>query len=177
MYSVYYVLQELNEVTLEVTIPGAYPEKPIIVRIPEHEIITDEGLDYVNDIFERYTSSNVSGSGGFRSFLCWLDKNILSIFKDVTAERSFVQEASQFQSESECEDSTDSSGADDEDHNDSKEEIHSVQSLPNKRGTEVRLHGLNISQSIATVSFANPMFVVRCTRCKTCEDIRLKADR
>ena len=169
-------MQEFNNIILEVTFPGPYPESPLIVRIPEHEVITSEGLEYVNHIFEQYTSSNVFDLR-FRPFLCWLDKNIQSIFRDLIAERSFVQEAQHAHTDSECELSTDSPCSSEEDSTDSEEEVQSALTLPRKHGTEVRLHGLNISQSVATVSFANPKIVVGCARCKTQGDIRLKADR
>lgn len=171
--------QEFNEVILEVTVPGAYPEKPIIVRIPEHEVISSDGLEYINHIFEQYTSSDILGTGGrtFRVFLSWLDKNIQSIFSDLMSERSFVQDLQHALTDSDGEESSDSPCSSEEDLTDSEEEVQSGLTLPSKHGTEVRLHGLKISQSIATVSFADPKIVVGCTRCKTQEDVRLKADR
>lgn len=169
-----YVSQEHDEITLEVFVPGVYPEKPISVKIPEHELISIEGLKYVNHIIEQFISSDVLTSNGqsLRQFLNWFDKNINTIFEDVMSEKEYIQD------ERLSEVFPDPGDSEDECLFDTKsEDVTSVVTLPTKYGTEIRLHGLNMNQSVATVSFSNLKVVLACTRCKQQEDVNLKANK
>ncbi len=106
----------------------------------------------------------------FRPFLHWLDKNLVTILKDaflvfkkpvndIVDKESFSEEDSE------------------EEVDVSEEETTTMETLPVKAGTEIRLVGLSLSVSVATVTFTSPSIVVACGRCKKQDDIRAKPER
>ena len=49
--------------------------------------------------------------------------------------------------------------------------------LPAKRGTEIRLRGLCLSEGVGTVLCGSVKLVLQCTRCRTHQDVTVRGER
>jgi len=158
-----------KSLTIEVTFPEDYPVKPLLARLSQHPSLNTESLEHINILLHEQIHSGAfePGSLMFRPFLHWLDRSITSLFHDVTSLPS------QIDNPEEDSDISESSEADSE----SDQEASAVAAIPQKAGTEIRLVGLSLSPSVATVTFSTPKMVVSCTRCKQHEDIKTKPER
>ncbi len=110
----------------------------------------------------------------FRPFLRWLEENIVAILKEFISPLEEVEDC-EFLSGGTQEEEEDVS---EEDVSDEEQVVTSaVTTVPTKAGTEIRLVGLSLSQSVATVTFTTPKIVVACGRCKQQEDVNGKSER
>lgn len=143
----------------------------------------------------------------FRPFLRWLDKNMEEMFteglkcfqKQLIAEASGVQfiaadelrekyRQSDEGGSSSDEQQEDAGDATDEGESTEGEEpspeveqpqlvIKDASLDPNKRGTEVKLHNLQLKESVATLKVTNLALVIQCARCKNTSELTTPPDR
>ncbi len=164
-----------NSLTFEASFPGDYPLAPLVARISNHKSIAHEALEHINHRLQHHltTEGFQPDTLMFRPFLRWLERNIVAILKEFI---SPLKEPQNIDIE-DCELLSEGT-QEGEDVSDEEEVITSaVTTVPIKAGTEIRLVGLSLSQSVATVTFATPKIVVACGRCKHQEDVNGKSER
>ena len=169
-----------DAVDLLVTFPTEYPLEPLTIMIPTDQKLPNEFSTHLEEVITDHLLSTERAPGElmFQPFLKWLEVNIVSVLRDMpTAEENEGGDTDEQEGEeSESESSVD--GDDECDVSpDEEEETSSLQMLPAKRGTEVRLHGLQLSSAVGTVAVPNAKLVVSCTRCKTQCDVTMSAEK
>ena len=175
-----------KNVDLVVDIPREYPLTPLSVVVPDDQNIPTECIVNINSAITEWLRTHVSGSLMLRPFLHWLDRVITmlvkdSIPKDIDSDTSEDGKADDLDEELELrtEDRHEKLPA-----SDKHEELQTSDGLEmsrldlvTKRGTEVRLKDLMLSQNVATSIFSNVKLVVECTRCKSNQDIAVTAEK
>lgn len=185
---------------LLVTFPAEYPNEPLSAELPNDQELPQSHVAHGNAAMRDYLSSQAAGQLVFRPFLRWLDGNIRSIFREASREIVVSQLPTQSststesdhthsdsdhtyseEDDSSAETEDDSGDADSASQSDGEEAeqapppIH-PRPLPAKRGTEIRLRGLCLSEGVGTVLCGSVKLVLQCTRCRTHQDVTVRGE-
>lgn len=123
-----------------------------------------------NEAIEKYWTSDMLGGLMFRPFLRWWDKNIVDLLQTPLSNAVAVNEVNDIHEDAMCtEIEAINSGTDDVEK--------TTPLLKSKRGTEIRLSGLDLSPTLGTVYWSTLSMVVSCSRCKHHRQVELKEER
>lgn len=142
------------------------------------ELSSDQKLDPEvircgNEAIRDYWKPDMIGGLMFRPFLRWWDKSLVEILQSPFSEAEITSSTGEDDNEEEegdnCED-------DNYDVSDQRAE-ESQPSVKSKRGTEIRLVGLDISQTLGTAFWSTIKTVLSCSRCKNQQEIEVKEEK
>jgi hypothetical protein len=188
---------KFSTIDLEVTFPRVYPTVPLSITIPNDQGLHPTYIAHSNQAVSRYLATAPAGSGElmFRPFLRWFDKTITSVLKDaakqVTVElfassgdETTPTEDHTHSGSEEDEESMESSGEEEEEEEDEQseegsdnQEMQPATISTEKRGTEMRLSGLVMSDGVGVGRCASVRLTLQCTRCRAQQDHSLRADK
>ena len=141
------------------------------------ELLPDEGLPlevilHGNSAIEEYWTSDMLGGLMFRPFLHWLDKNMVDLLQSPF---------SRSESPHPVDDSTNDDIVCAEPELCSTDTVEDAEVtaplLKSKRGTEVRLLGVDIGQTLGTAYWSAVVIVLSCSRCKHHRQVELKEEK
>lgn len=174
-------VQMYNAVDLLVTFPAQYPTEPLSVQIPNDQELPHDCCTYLEEAIASHLTSleRVRDELMFQPFLKWLEENIVLVLREMPSNEENKSEREESESETSDDEEEEEEDEDDVSHSASGdvEGVSQLHALPAKRGTEIRLHGLQLSSTIGTVTIPTAKLVVGCTRCKTQCDITISAER
>ena len=161
---------------LTVTFPESYPQQFCHVELSASKsgILSLATVEMFNLVAQSYWKSDMLGTLMFRPFLHWLDKNILELLHVQPEVGDNDGRDSRWAG------SGSGSGVSGEEEGEESEveEVEATSGLvKSKKGTEVRLLGLEISQSLGTAYWTVLNVVLACSRCKAHRQIELKEDK
>lgn len=163
---------------LLVDLPRDYPLKPLSVVVPDDQTIPKECVKEINSAIMEWLAAQVSGALMLRPFLHWLDRVITMLVQD-SIPKDDDAAASQVLPTVDVATTEGSETKDEVDEELKASDGHekALATLAVKRGTEIRLKDLMLSQYVATVVFPNVKLVAECTRCKNNQDLTVTAEK
>lgn len=127
----------------------------------------------------RHESCRISGQFSLmlQPLLHWLDSNVNNIVgilcpSDSVCPSSQWEESSEKEDESVSEESSSGEESESPDQDRASASVHHP-----KRGTEVRLVGLTLSENVGVVSCMLLKLTMRCTRCKHPQDVCIRPEQ
>lgn len=151
------------------SIPEKYPNAFCHVEFSSDQELELEVISQGNEAIEKYWTSDMLGQLMFRPFLRWLDKNIVDLLQ---LHVSFCDSESA-DGENPSEDLTCV-----DNNSETEEDVEkSMPLVKSKRGMEMRLLGLSVSQNLGTAYWSALNVVLSCSRCKNHRQVELKEER
>lgn len=130
-----------------------------------------ESIEDFNRATQDYWTADMLGTLMLRPFFHWLDKNIVELLHIPSSDNDLGGHDSRTEEFGE-----DVSGSQSE-----EEECVEAEEKPalvkSKKGTEIRLVGLDTSQSLGTAYWSAVNVVLSCSRCKNHSQVELKEER
>lgn len=172
-----------DAVDLFVTFPTKYPTEPLTIKIPKDQELPHELSTHLEEAIANHLLSTERAPEElmFQPFLKWLEENIVSVLREVPSSVENENEGEQENTDSQSSDDDEEDEDENEDvsphPSDDGTEMSILHALPAKRGTEIRLYGLQFSSAVGTVAVPSAKLVVGCTRCKTQSDVTISAER
>ena len=156
---------------LKVSFPEKYPNEFCYVELLPHRDLLPELVLLSNKAMDKYWTSDKLGGLMFRPFLHWWDKNIVDLLQSPFsnfASANKVDETSDDMTSAEIE--ATNSGTD-------EDMATTLPLLKSKKGTEIRLLGVNVSPTLGTAYWSTLNLVLSCSRCKQHRQVELKEER
>ncbi len=154
---------------MEVTFPASYPIKYCFVELSADQELDQEVIVEGNKAIQEYWTPDMLNTLMFRPFLRWWDKNMVKILAAFSPLATVVNE-------------TTSRDVNDDDANvevdaddDSVEKKQPL--VKSKKGTEIRLLGLVLSQTLGTAYWPTIKIALSCSRCKNQREAEIKEER
>ena len=151
-------------IMLEVTFPSTYPSDYCRVQLSNDQPLDPKAVVAGNKAIAEYWTPNKLGSLMFRPFLSWLDKNVVEFLQSCDTEGESVS----FEGGVSC-------GEDGEEDDETVEE--SVPLVKSKKGTEIRLTGLNVGPTLGTAFWTSLKVVLSCGRCKNQQEVEANEEK
>lgn len=160
---------------LEVTFPARYPEEYCEVELSASPGLSSDIVTSGNEAIRQYWNSSMLGKLMFRPFLHWWDNNLVQILQAPfsTSGDTEMLKGVCCGSGSDGEDGSDGEGGSEED----VAEEQPQPSVKSKRGTEIRLLGVDVSQTLGTAFWTAVKIVVSCERCKNHQEMEVKEEK
>jgi len=160
---------------LKAKFPESYPAQFCSVEMLVDQDIPPEAVEVFNMAAESYWSADMQGTLMFRPFFHWVDKNIVELLHIQPKTRGSLDKNED--GEQTASSDSDDSARDEEEEETGEAVNASCPLIKSKKGTEIRLMGLNTSQSLGTAYWPVISVVLACSRCKHHKEVQLKEER
>jgi len=138
--------------------------------------LSPDTVEVFNLLAQSYWKPDMLGTLMFRPFLHWLDKNIVELLH---VQPEVKEEDERGRKGAGSDKGSGGSGDEEEEESEEKEEEVGRTSarVKSKKGTEVRLLGLETSENLGTAYWTALNVVLACSRCKAHRQIELKEEK
>lgn len=156
-----------SSILLKVTFPESYPMKYCHIELSPDQDLEPQVIDCGNKAINDYWQPDMLGGLMFRPFLHWWDKNIVTILQSpFSRSEETKDETCENVKETIVEEVTEE---------DKLEQPQPV--VKSKKGTEIRLLGLDISETLGTAFWTTLKVALSCSRCKNHQEAQIKEEQ
>ncbi|XP_019860660.1 PREDICTED: uncharacterized protein LOC109588988 [Amphimedon queenslandica] len=164
---------------IKITLPSEYPRKPCKLEVVNTGVLSIDCIDSVNNELEgrvedHQLANRRSGQHELmlRPILHWLDNNAMRLIPRT----SFLEDFSS-KINIKDEDNDSATASDDDDDEDDVATTNMKYVSPVKRGTELRLVDIKLSEGVGTIQMSVIKVTVECSRCKCRTDLLCKENK
>uniref|UniRef100_A0A1X7TSI2 C3H1-type domain-containing protein n=1 Tax=Amphimedon queenslandica TaxID=400682 RepID=A0A1X7TSI2_AMPQE len=162
---------------IKITFPSEYPCKPCKLEVVNTGVLSIDCIDSVNNKLEgrmedHQLANRRSGQHELmlRPILHWLDNNAMRLIPQT----SFLED---FSSKINIKDEDNDSATASDDDDDDVATTNMKYVSPVKRGTELRLVDIKLSEGVGTIQMSVIKVTVECSRCKCRTDLLCKENK